>query len=128
PRRAAAVIAAAAATDVLPTPPEPQNTTTSRAASSASSDGTASAVAGLILSRSRRSAPGRSAPAPRLRMPVAWWLRSSHLLAERVGDHPGDPQAVVTDEQVRHEQEVEVDLVAQTALVRGAAPPQRHRQ
>ena len=77
PSRAAAVSAAAAATDVLPTPPEPQNTTTSR---------------------------GREQRGERRRASLTGG-RSRELLAERLGDHAGDPQPVVADEQVRQEQQ-----------------------
>src|SRR5262245_48064333 len=104
PRRAAAVTADAAATDVLPTPPEPQNTTTSRAASKASNVGALDIDSGIDGSG----------------------IGSADLVAERLGDHARDAQAVVAHEQIGHEDQVEVDLVAEPREMRRAAPAQRH--
>ena len=57
---------------------------------------------------------------------------TTELLAERLGHHARDPQAVVAHEQVRQEQQREVDRVAQLGEVRrsgcGASRPRAARR
>ena len=62
------------------------------------------------------------------RLPLS--RRGGHvqLLTERFGDHARDPQTVVAHEQIRQEQQREVDRVAQLGEVDGATAPHRHRE
>ena len=94
---------------------------------------TAAAAAAVVLPDAARAAADHDLLGGEQRLErgptLAAQAHRPELLAERLGDHAGDPQPVVAHEQVRHVEQREVDrarAAGRGATTRVAA--QRHRQ